>query len=52
MSNRWPFCISVYRHECFAWVSVYTDTERTQIFKIIYQTTSNTHVFKLRLKNK
>ena len=26
-----PFCISVYRHECFARASAYTDSERTQI---------------------
>ena len=31
LQNEWPFCISIYRQECFARISVYTDTEQTQI---------------------
>ena len=28
LQNEWPFCITVYRHECFARISVCTDIYR------------------------
>ena len=49
MSGRFVSA-TVYRHECYTRVSVYNETERHENCKLItYQTTSDSHVFKLRL---